>query len=69
MMTNVVSQAPQTNTKAKAKFIPAGDIMSEEEKKQKEMDALFAKAKMDESESEEEGMVVQKGLPPPDDDW
>lgn len=41
--------------------------MSEQEKKQKEMDALFAKAKMDESSDEEE--PVKKGLDPPDDDW
>lgn len=41
--------------------------MSEEEKKKKEMDALFAKAKMDESSSDEE--EIRTGLDPPDDDW
>ncbi|KAK8869948.1 hypothetical protein IAR55_000517 [Kwoniella newhampshirensis] len=62
-----LSQAPQTSTSAKKKFVPASDVMSEEAKKKKEMDALFAKAKMDESSDEEE--EVKHGLDPPDDDW
>ena len=63
-----VSQAPQTNSKAKAKFVPARDVLSEAEKKKREMDALFQKAKMDES-SEEDDEPKRSGLDPPDDDW
>jgi hypothetical protein len=63
-----VSQAPQTNTRAKAKFVPARDVLSEAEKKKREMDALFQKAKMDES-SDEEDEPKRSGLAPPDDDW
>nr|XP_019042887.1 actin cross-linking [Kwoniella bestiolae CBS 10118]OCF21817.1 actin cross-linking [Kwoniella bestiolae CBS 10118] len=62
-----LSQAPKTDTSAAKKFVPAANVMSEEEKKRREMDALFAKAKMDESSDEEEEEV--KGLAPPDDDW
>ncbi|WVQ77976.1 hypothetical protein IAT38_000057 [Cryptococcus sp. DSM 104549] len=62
-----LSQAPKVETAAKKKFVPAGDIMSEEQKKKQEMDALFAKAKADESSDEDE--PVRKGLDPPDDDW
>ncbi|WVQ70262.1 uncharacterized protein L199_008488 [Kwoniella botswanensis] len=62
-----LSQAPKTDTSATKKFVPAANVMSEEEKKRQEMDALFAKAKMDESSDEEEEEV--KGLAPPDDDW
>ncbi|WWC61287.1 uncharacterized protein I303_103868 [Kwoniella dejecticola CBS 10117] len=62
-----LSQAPKNDTSRAKKFVPAADVMSEEEKKKQEMDALFAKAKMDESSDEEE--PPQKGLPPPDDDW
>ncbi len=60
-----VSQAPQTTSVAKAKFVPAIDIMSEEEKKRREMDRLFEKAKADESSDEE---VEKTGIDPPD-DW
>lgn len=63
-----MSQAPQTQSTAKAKFVPAKDILSEEEKKRREMDALFAKAKMDES-SDEDDEPKRTGLAPPDDDW
>lgn len=63
-----MSQAPKTNSAAKSKFVPASDVMSEEAKKKKEMDRLFAKAKMDES-SDEEDEPKRGGLPPPDDDW
>ena len=63
-----VSQAPQTTSKAKTKFVPAKDVLSEAEKKQREMDALFAKAKMDES-SDEDDEPKRTGLDPPDDDW
>ncbi|WWC69610.1 uncharacterized protein I206_103553 [Kwoniella pini CBS 10737] len=62
-----LSQAPKMNSSRTKKFVPAANVMSEEEKKRQEMDALFAKAKMDESSDEEE--IAQKGLPPPDDDW
>jgi hypothetical protein len=61
-----VSQAPKTSTPSKAKFVPAASVMSEAEKKKQEMDALFAKAKADESSDDE---PVQRGLAPPDDDW
>jgi hypothetical protein len=46
--------------------MPGKDVLSEEEKKRREMDALFNKAKADESSDEE---VPVKGLAPPDDDW
>ncbi|WWD15778.1 hypothetical protein CI109_100201 [Kwoniella shandongensis] len=62
-----LSQAPQTTSAAKKKFVPASDVLSEEAKKKKEMDELFAKAKMDESSDEEE--ETKHGLDPPDDDW
>ncbi|WRT66968.1 uncharacterized protein IL334_003933 [Kwoniella shivajii] len=61
-----LSQAPKIDSAAKKKFVPAANVMSEEEKKKQEMDALFAKAKMDESSDEE---IEQKGLAAPDDDW
>ena len=61
-----VSQAPQTTSAAKAKFVPAANVMSEEEEKRREMDRLFQKAKMDESDEEEQ---VKTGIDPPDDDW
>jgi hypothetical protein len=61
-----VSQAPKVTSAAKAKFVPGADVLSEEEKKRREMDALFNKAKADESSDEE---VEMKGLAPPDDDW
>ena len=61
----VVSQAPKT-TSAQTKFVPATEVMSEEEKKRREMDQLFAKAKVDESSEEE---MQTRGLDPPDDDW
>jgi len=64
-MRGTVSQAPTTTSVAKAKFAPAAGIMSEEEKKRREMDRLFQKAKMDESSDEE---VEKKGIDPPD-DW
>jgi hypothetical protein len=41
--------------------------MSEEERKRKEMNDLFQRAKMDESSDEDE--PKRSGLPPPDDDW
>jgi hypothetical protein len=63
-----VSEAPQTTSKAKAKFVPARDILSEAEKKKREMDALFAKAKMGDS-SDEDDEPPRSGLAPPDDDW
>lgn len=63
----IVSQAPKTTSASTRKFIPASDILSEEEKKRREMDQLFAKAKLDESSDEED--AVKKGLDPPDDDW
>lgn len=63
-----VSQAPKTNTEAKKKFVPAANVMSEQEKKQQEMDNLFRKAKMDES-SDEDDEPKRSGLDPPDDDW
>lgn len=62
----LLSEAPAP-TVVKKKFVPAAQVMSEEEKKQKEMDALFARAQADVSDSESEPEV--KGLPPPDDDW
>lgn len=62
-----VSQAPKTSTAAKKKFVPAANVMSEQEKKQKEMDDLFKKAKLDESSDEDE--PKRTGLDPPDDDW
>ena len=40
-----MSEAPHTNTPVKKKFVPAADIMSEEERKQQEMNKLFARAK------------------------
>lgn len=61
-----VSEAPQTNTPIKKKFVPAADIMSEEERKQQEMNKLFARAKADVDSSEED---EPKGKPAPDDDW
>lgn len=61
-----LSEAPAP-TVVKKKFVPAAQVMSEEEKKQKEMDALFARAQADQSDSDDEPPV--KGLPPPDDDW
>lgn len=63
-----VSEAPQTTSAAKAKFVPAKDVLSEAEKKKREMDRLFQKAKMDES-SDEDDEPKRSGLPPPDDDW
>ncbi|WWC85325.1 uncharacterized protein L201_000187 [Kwoniella dendrophila CBS 6074] len=62
-----LSQAPKNDSAATKKFVPAANVMSEEEKKRKEMDDLFKKAKMDESSDEED--VPIKGLAPPDDDW
>jgi hypothetical protein len=62
-----VSQAPKTDTTAKKKFVPAANVMSEEERKRKEMTDLFQRAKMDESSEEDE--PKQSGLAPPDDDW
>jgi hypothetical protein len=62
-----VSQAPKTDTTAKKKFVPAANVMSEEERKRKEMNDLFQRAKMDESSEEDE--PKQSGLAPPDDDW
>ncbi|WVQ98469.1 hypothetical protein IAU59_005595 [Kwoniella sp. CBS 9459] len=62
-----LSQAPKTDSAAKKKFVPAANVMSEEEKKRKEMDELFAKAKLDESSDEEE--EEKRGIDPPDDDW
>ncbi|KAK4689936.1 coronin-7, partial [Tremellales sp. Uapishka_1] len=62
-----LSQAPQTTSSAKAKFVPAKDVMSEEEKKKQEMDALFQKAKLGDSDSEEE--EEKHGIDAPDDDW
>jgi hypothetical protein len=65
-----VSQAPKTNTAAKAKFVPAKDVLSEAERKKREMDKLFEKAKMDESSDEGEAWgPTTGGLKPPDDDW
>ena len=61
-----LSEAPQTSTPAKKKFVPASDVMSEEETKRQEMDRLFMKAKLEESDEEQ---VAPKGLAPPDDDW
>ncbi|WVR05042.1 hypothetical protein IAU60_002054 [Kwoniella sp. DSM 27419] len=61
-----LSQAPKNDSAATKKFVPAANVMSEEEKKRKEMDELFAKAKMDESSDEEE---EKRGIDPPDDDW
>ena len=61
-----VSQAPQTSTQSTRKFIPAKDVLSEQEKKRREMDALFRKAKMDESSDDE---PPRSGIDPPDDDW
>ena len=61
-----MSQAPQTSTPATKKFAPAADVMSEELKKKKEMDALFARAKADESSDDE---LATTGLDPPDDEW
>lgn len=66
---DTVSQAPKTSTASTRKFIPAADILSEEEKKRREMDALFQKAKLDESSDEEDQGAGKKGLDPPDDDW
>jgi hypothetical protein len=63
-----LSQAPQTSTQSTRKFIPAKDILSEEEKKRREMDALFQKAKMAES-SDEDDEPPRSGIDPPDDDW
>lgn len=63
-----MSQAPKTNTSAKAKFVPARDVVSEAEKKKREMDALFEKAQMDQS-SDEDDAPRRSGLDPPDDDW
>ncbi|RYF08076.1 MAG: hypothetical protein EOO77_25375 [Oxalobacteraceae bacterium] len=62
-----MSQAPKTDTAAKKKFVPAANVMSEEERKRKEMNDLFQRAKMDESSEEDE--PKQSGLAPPDDDW
>ncbi|KAL7422175.1 hypothetical protein Q5752_002820 [Cryptotrichosporon argae] len=61
-----LSEAPKTAV-AKPKFVSAQTVLSEAEKKRQEMDALFEKAKADESSDEDEPTV--KGLPPPDDDW
>lgn len=61
-----LSEAPAPAV-VKKRFVPAAQVMSEEEKKQKEMDALFARAQADQSDSDDEPEV--KGLPPPDDDW
>ncbi|ORX39705.1 putative actin cross-linking [Kockovaella imperatae] len=63
-----LSVAPQTPAKNKPKFVPAKDIMTEEEKKKQEMDKLFARAKLDDSSDEEDG-PPKSGLDPPDDDW
>ncbi|ODN73525.1 hypothetical protein L202_08026, partial [Cryptococcus amylolentus CBS 6039] len=63
-----LSQAPKADTSTKKKFVPAANVMSEEEKKKNEMDRLFAKAKMDDGSDEEEE-EESKGLDPPDDDW
>ncbi|ORY22755.1 putative actin cross-linking [Naematelia encephala] len=62
----LLSEAPQINTPAKKKFVPAANIMSEEEKKKQEMDEMFARAKLEESSDEDE---VRTGIDPPDDDW
>lgn len=62
----LLSEAPAPQ-QVKKKFVPAAEVMSEEEKKQKEMDALFARAQADQSDSDDEPPA--KGLPPPDDDW
>lgn len=40
--------------------------MSAAEKKKRDMDEMFAKAKLDESSDED---VVRSGIDPPDDDW
>lgn len=63
-----MSEAPKTDTAAKKKFVPAVDVKAEQAKKQKEMDDLFKKAKMDES-SDEDDEPKRTGLAPPDDDW
>ena len=60
-----MSKAPRNASVAKARFVPAADIMSEEERKKREMDRLFQKAKADESSDEE---VEKTGIDPPD-DW
>ena len=68
-MTDIaVSEAPKAHTANKAKFVPAKDVMTEQQKKQKEMDELFAKAKMGDS-SDEDDEPKRSGIDPPDDDW
>lgn len=62
-----MSQAPKVDTAAKKKFVPAANVMSEEERKRQEMNDLFQRAKMDESSDEDEPKT--SGLAPPDDDW
>ena len=63
-----MSEAPKVITASKAKFVPAKDVMTEQQKKQQEMDALFAKAKMGDS-SDEDDEPKRSGIDPPDDDW
>lgn len=61
-----MSEAPKETT-TRTRFVPAANVMSEEEKKKQEMDRLFAKAQADADSSDDE--PPRSGLPPPDDDW
>lgn len=61
-----LSEAPAATTTVRHKFVPAANVMSEAQKKQKAMDDLFAKAKGDDSDSDDE--PVRGGIPAPDDD-
>lgn len=60
-----LSVAPAPAAASRPKFVPAAKVMTEEEKKKAEMDAMFARAKDLSSDEEEE----VHGVPPPDDDW
>lgn len=63
----LLSEAPAQTTTVKHKFVPAANVMSEEEKKQKALDDMFAKAKGGDT-SDEDDEPRRGGIPPPDDD-
>jgi pantothenate kinase-related protein Tda10 len=63
----LLSSAPVTTT-VRTKFVPAAKVMSEEDRRKKEMDDLFQRAKAGFS-SDEDDEPPRSGLPPPDDDW
>ncbi|KLT40440.1 DUF1900-domain-containing protein [Cutaneotrichosporon oleaginosum] len=64
----LLSTAPAQQA-AQKKFVPAAAVMSEEQRKQKAMDDLFARAKGDSDSDSDDEPQRRGGIPPPDDDW